>query len=201
MADSPKPPQPPKFYPVNIPKTMADALSADIAGYDWSDEDMARRFPGLVTGRNREIEAAFQALTGPLDPTVQGEFVRGGLGAGLGAVGGGTAMGGMALEEGSFASNAATASVGRNVLDKQDQDRTYFDSLIGSNPQRAFGLSGADVANLNIANTGGLNASNQQAYAGQIQAATAKAQADMATTQALVGMMNSIAGIYVASAR
>jgi hypothetical protein len=105
-------------------------------------------------------------------------------------------MGGMGLEKGSFGFNTATASLGRKLLENQDQNRSYFDTLIGTNLPRAFGLSGADVANLNIANTGGLNASNQTAYQGQLQATMAQNQADAATTAAIVGLMSTLAGVY-----
>ena len=162
--ETPRAPTPPPFIPINIPETIAQAIDYDVQGFDWSDQDFLARFPGLVATRNQQIEDAYNQLTGPLDSTVEGAFTRTGLTAGLNSVGGGDPLSGLGLTEGSAGRNAATTSFVRNVLNKQDADRQYFDLLIGNNPQRGFGISGGDAANLSIANTGGLNASNQQNY-------------------------------------
>ncbi len=65
------------------------------------------------------------------------------------------------------------------------------------NPQRAFGLSGGDVANLALANLGAQNTFNQSVYgtriAGQNQAILQNAQ----STAALYGLAGSLGGAAI----
>ncbi len=85
------------------------------------------------------------------------------------------------MTQGSFGKNVATASVANQLLNKQDQDRSYFEQLIGNNQQRAFGISGGDVASLSALNTGGTNLANQQQYAAQLAGIYGKGQQGVAT--------------------
>lgn len=193
--ETPNPPQAPPFFPIDIPNVINQALQYDTAGFDWSDQDFISRFPGLVATRNQQMNDAYRQLTGPLDLTLQQDFTQRAIQQSLGATGGGNASAG--LEKGSFAKNQASVSFAQQLLNKQDVDRSYFDQLIGNNPQRAFGLSGSDVTNLNIANTGGLNSSNQQAYQAQLAGIYGAGQQGVATGQqiaalgALLGRINS----------
>jgi hypothetical protein len=36
---------PPKFTPINEPAVAQQAFNTDVAGYNWSDADLARRQP------------------------------------------------------------------------------------------------------------------------------------------------------------
>lgn len=193
MTKSPKPPQAPKFYPIDIPKTLADAISFDVQGYNASDADFAARFPGLVAERTKTIEDAYNQLVGPLDPTVQNQFTQSAIAHALSTTGAGNAS--AAIQGGSAAQNIAGTDVAKQILSKQDYDRGYFQSLIESNPERAFGLSGADVANLSIANTGGLNANNQQQYASQLAGIAAQGAAGVQTGQLITGLGTSLASL------
>lgn len=186
--ETPNPPQPPPFFPIDIPKTIAQALEYDTQGFSWSDQDFLSRFPGLVATRNNEIDQAYQSLTGPLDPTLQNEFVTQGIGSGLAATGSGDPLSGLGQTKGSFGQNVSTANFTKSVLGQQDTDRSNLLQLIANNPQRAFGISGANVANLAIANTGGLNASNQQQYQSTLAGIYGEGQQNVATGQQIAAL-------------
>lgn len=191
MGSTPKPPEAPKFNPIDIPGTLAAALQADITGYQASDEDFATRFPGLVAGKSLDINQAYKELTGPLNSTVQNAFTQRALEKGLSITGGGNPLA-FVGDTGTASGNIASNSIANSVQSKQDYDRSYFNSLIAANPERAFGLSGADVANLSIANTGGLNANNQQQYSSQLAGIYAQGQAGTQIGSAI----SSVGGIF-----
>lgn len=182
---TPNPPKAPYFSPVNIQSAMAQALQYDVAGYDWSDREFLSRFPGLVATRNKQLDDAFAQLTGPLDPTVEASFTRTGLTAGSASTGGGDPLSALGMTAGSASRNAASASFANSVLAKQDYDRSYFDSLLSSNPQRAFGLGGSDIAGITAINTGGTNSFNQQDYAAQLAAISGQGAQAVATGQSI----------------
>lgn len=140
-----------------------------------------------------DIENAYKQLTGPLDPSVQNAFVTSGIEKGLGVTGAGNAGAGIA--PGTLGSNVAGTTTAKDILSKQDYDRAYFQSLIESNPERAFGLSGADVANLSIANTGGLNQNNQLQYSSTLAGIAAQGAAGVQTGQAISSLGTILAGL------
>lgn len=185
-------PNPPPFTPVDPSTLGQQALAADIAGYQMSDADLASRFPGLVSGRNQQMNDAYNQLTGPLDPTVQNQFMSQGLGQAFGAYGGGSND--MGIGTGTAAGHSVATSLANNVQKKQDYDRAYFESLVGLNPQRQFGLSGQDVANVAVANTAGQNAYNQQKYAAQYGNYNAQQASQSQQQGALLSTLASLAG-------
>lgn len=184
-------PQPPAFQAINVGQVGDQALAADISGYNFSDADLASRFPGLVAGRNQQVTDAYNQLTGPLDPTVQSSFVNQGLEQSLGSFGGGNQTAGIG-KDGTAAGNAVATSLANNVQNKQDYDRVNFESTLANNPQRAFGLNGEDVLNELMANTQGQNAYNQQKYLGQIGASNASSAAAGQQQSAAIGTGVSI---------
>lgn len=180
MGSAPNPPKPPKFYPIDIPGTLAKALEYDVASFQESDK---AQLPGLVKSRDLTISDAYKQLTGPVDPTVLDAYTQSAIEKGLSITGGGNVAAG--LQSGTLGRNIAGIEVARAILQKQDYDRNYFQTLIESNPQRAFGLSGSDVARLAIVNTGQLNASNQQQYTSQLAGIAAQGAAGVQTGQAI----------------
>lgn len=194
MSDSsPSAPQAPAYSPIDIPGAIANALNYDTAGYNWSDADFVSRFPGLVATRNQQIDDAYNQLTGPLDPTVENMFTKGGLQAGLNATGSGDPLSGLGMTEGSFGRNTASTTMANSLLQKQDYDRSYLDQLIANNPERAFGISGQGVTNLSLANVGALNASNQQNYQATLAQIYGTGQANAATGQQITAIANILA--------
>lgn len=191
FSKAPEQPEPAEFRPINVEGTGALATQADLLGFQRSDEDFSNRFPGLVIGREKNIESAYKELTGPLDPAVQSAFVNEGLAKSFGAFGAGGGAGGV----GSAARKTTSSSVMKNLQDKQDYDRGYFQDQLAQNQPRAFGLSGSDAANLSIANTGNLNSVNQSNYTGAVNQQNAENAADAANTQAAIQTAIAIAGI------
>lgn len=161
--------KPPPFTPIDIPGLQNLATQTDIKGYDMSDADLARRFPGLVAENKQLIDQTYKNITGPLDPSLQNAFTTRGIESSLDSVGGGASglagLGG----RGSAGQNVLSTSLINNTRDYQDQQRGYLDSLLQGNPQRATGLSGEDVTNLSIQNTQLQNEYNQAKYAFQQQ--------------------------------
>jgi hypothetical protein len=194
---TPETPKPAPFFPIDIAKTGQDAINADQAGFATSDADFQKRFPGLALGRTSEVDDAYKQLTGPLDPNVQSSFVNQGLSSALTAFGGGSPYANV-TGAGTAGKKAVSSSVANDVSQKQDYDRSAFNNLITTNLPRAFGLSGSDAANLSIANTGNLNATNQANYAGSVATSNARNATDAANQQAAVQTGVAIAGIIAA---
>lgn len=189
---TPSAPPPPKVFPVDILATENAALAADKFGYNLSDADFAKRFPGLVASRNADMQAAYKEMTGPLAAPVQNQFVTTGLEQAQSAFGGGSEAPNI-TGKGSIGRNTVGASVGQQTQTYQDTARNYMDTLLSQNPQRAFGLSGGDLLNLAILNQGNLAQANQEAagYASQVGAANAAANASQ--RNAIIGAGSSLA--------
>lgn len=190
-------PQAAPFFALNPTTVGQQAFSADVTGFGYADDDFLSRFPGLVSSRETNIDKSFQQLTGPLDPTLQNAFVKEGLSKGLSNLGGSDQSG---FRAGSAGKNQASATVAGRTQDYKDYARNNFSSLLAQNPQRAFGLSGSDAAQLSIANTGNLNASNQAQYVSQINQQNATNAADAQNTQAAISAALAVAGIVASIA-
>lgn len=191
-------PTPPKFQPINIGTTEQQALGADQTAYNLSDSDFASRFPGLVSGRDAQLTNDYNQLTGPLDPAVQNSFTSQGLAQSLGAFGGGNNMAQVG-NSGTAAGNTVASSVANSTLNKQNYDRTQFESDLGNNPQRQFGLNGEDIVSMMMANTSGQNAANGAYYASRVGNANASAAASSQETQAGISAALSLATILAMS--
>lgn len=191
-------PSPPPFFPLDPSAVANQAFAADVTGFGTSDADFLARFPGLVSSRTTDIDKSYQQLTGPLDPTLQNAFVKEGLSKSLGNLGGGNP--GASLTKGSASQNQTSATVAGRTQDYKDYARDNFSSLLASNPQRALGLSGSDVAQLSIANTGNLNSSNQAQYVAGVNRQNAENQADAQNQQAAISTALAVAGIIAAIA-
>jgi hypothetical protein len=195
MGKTPDPPKPPKFYPIDIQQAITDQLSADIWSWNYSKNDLAERFPGLVAAQNQQIEQAYNQLTGPVDPTIQNDFVTKGLETGLASTSGGSAMVGLGLQEGSAGRGAESANVASNLQSLQDYYRENFAQQLALNLPPAVGLSGADVAQLAISNTVGQNAANQLGYQSQLSGIYGAGQSGVATGQNIAPYGSIIASL------
>lgn len=186
-------PQQPFFQPVNIPEAIAQAISYDVQGYNWSDADFTSRFPGLVQTRNEEIGRAYNELTGPLDPTVESSFTNQGLNQGATALGGGDPLSGLGLTAGSAGRNAASVSFANSVMSKEDADRQYFTQLLLDNPQRQFGIGAGDVSGLFALNTQGVNNFNSQSFQSELNNIYTQGQQQAATGAQIAALGNILA--------
>lgn len=191
MASAPDTPEPPPFFPVNLQDAQRRAIEADTLGYQLSDQDFARRFPGLVSGRQTQLNDAYRSLTGPLDPALQNQFATTGIERALSVTGQGSSLAGLGTP-GSASRNILATSVATDTMKEQDKSRDYFQSLMESTPQRNFGI---DPTNLAIGNVVGQNALQQAQYTGQVQAGNAQQAASDQNTAAAISTAIAIAGI------
>jgi len=170
------------------------AIDADTTAYRLADQDFADRMgPGFIAARGGTIQDALNQLT-TTPPDVTKAFTQNALIQSLQAFGGGN-VGASEGAQGSAARNTAQASFANQILDKQDQDRAYINSLLQMFPERGYGLSGSDVANLSIANTGTLNANSQIGYNNQIASNAANYNAQIQTGQSIASIGSIIAGL------
>lgn len=182
------------------------AAAGDKAYYQRSDQDFKRRHRGLFTA-----EKLFEAQTlkdqqgeSELTPALQAEFVRSGL------IGANSSLGDVTgtLAPGSGTEAAVARNLGLSIMGFQDRNRqnrqqslTIAEQLF---PRRTFGLSGSDLANLELAKYNAdvgreeLNwrneANNNAAAIGQ---GNADAQADAQKKQAMIAGGAAIAGTLV----
>ncbi len=189
-------PQAPVFHPLNIAQISEGATQGDIAASDYNYNELANRLPGMVSAQNADIDSAYKQLTGPLDPTLQNTFLNQGVGGALGAVGGGDPMSALALQKGSFAKGAASASVANQTTNYQTQTQQYLESLLAANPQQWYGLSGADIASLNLYNTGAANQASLGAYQSAISAANLQFQQQQAQLNAVGSAVGGLTKAY-----
>ena len=199
------PPSPPPFHPLNIfggpdappnsgQQGIADrALNQDINRYN----DMGFPvFPGMTAIRDNEIKDAYSQLTGPLSSDFSNAFLRNATVAQAGNTGGGDLYSGMAIRDGSMAKGAATASVARQTLAKQDYDRARFEGLINANPVPQLGLSQNDLLGLSVYNTGAANASAMANYANGIAGANAQFAAQQQDFNSIGSLISGLGSIY-----
>lgn len=175
--------KPKKFVPVDIPRTQAEAIAADTAGYAKSDADFKKRFPKLAQGRNFNIQSSLADRSGAMSAGVTDALGKAGLSA-------------------DFGTNAfqQAKNLGMPILAKEQRDRTYFQRLLADNPQRQFGLSGQDIARISIANTGGTNNYNQGLFGSRMnmynQQVAQNAQNNSAAITGLTGALGMIGQAY-----
>jgi len=184
-------PPTPTVYPVNLLATEQAGINADQYGYNLSDADFAARFPGLVASRSADQEKAFNEMTGPLAPEVENQFTSSGLAKAFSSFGGGSELG-ADTGKGSIGRNTVATSVANDTMGYQDAARSYFESLLGQNPQRAFGLTGGDLLNLSILDQGNRAQANQQAAGIASQVGAASAASSSASKNAAIGAGTSL---------
>jgi DNA polymerase III psi subunit len=174
-----KAPEMPDYIPYDRNELQRLGVKQDRTYYGLSDSDFRKRHKPLLSAEKLFETQTLKDQTGntELMPALQGEFMRAGIGDALagfgdpasvdGAITGGT------LAPGSAAEASVARALGNSVEGEQQRNRanrlaslTTAESLF---PRRSFGLSGSDVANLEIANTAGLNNWNQADYATQFQ--------------------------------
>lgn len=162
--------QPPPNEPIDINKLGGEVFNRNVLGYDMADADLAKRFPGLVTGQKQQISDAYKQLTGPLDPKAQNTFATRAIENSLGSTGGGNSMASLG-DVGSAARNQTGVGMANQVMQKQDYDRSNFLNLLDSplSAPRYATLGPEDAVNLSLMNTQNLNSYNQAKYSAKIQ--------------------------------
>lgn len=162
-------PKPPKFRPLDIGALGDEAFRFNSDELHMSTNDLAQRFPGIVSTDAQRMKDDAAAIQGKTTPEEQNAMVEHGLERSLGAFGGAQ---GEIGSEGSASRNVVASTVARDAIAKEDQDRGNLEGDLAAHPERQMGLGGAEVAKLMIGNIIGQNVSNRNAYLaamGQLQ--------------------------------
>lgn len=170
--------KPKKFVPIDPYAVNKLAGATDTAGYAMSDADWAKRFPALVAGREASIQDAASQLEGGQSQQVTDALKKSGLNVDIS---------GNEFQQ--------AQKLGLPILSKEQRDRTYFQKLLGDNPQRQFGLSGQDVAHIAIANTNSQNNYNQGLFGSRINAYNSQIAQNAQNTGAIVSGFTGLANI------
>ena len=137
---------PPKPLKIKLNQMENEMVAGDQAAYQAADDYMAKYYPALTGARDKMISQAYDAITGPLDPTLENTFVNRGNMQSAAALGGGDQSFG--LGKGSLACNAAAASVAQDTQANQDYNLSAFENLTGIYAPRGFGMTPEDAANI-----------------------------------------------------
>lgn len=174
-------PKAPKLQQVNVPNVEQQAVAADVQGYNLSDQDWRSRFPQLYAGREYNIGNANLNLSGQTDPAISGALKT----AGFGDVN----LGNTEFQQ--------AQNMGQPILAKEQRDRSYFQNLLADNPQRAFGLSGSDVANIALGNVASQNTYNSSLYGTRVAASNQAVLQGAQNMATLYGALGSVGGAAI----
>lgn len=169
-----------------------------MTGYSLADSDFLSRFPGLVGGRNTNVNTAYNELTGPLDPTLQNSFTKEGLSKALTTYG--SADTSSVDAKGGAGGNLTAATVANRTQDYKDYARGNFESALAENLPRSFGLSGPAIADAGIWNTQTLNNINQSNFANRVSVNNAQNAADASATNANISTAITVASLIASIA-
>lgn len=181
----PSQPSPPPIYPIDIPGTLNAANQLGIYQWNLSQDQWAAQYPGMVNAQNEEMQRAYDALTGPLDPELERAFNDTGISQALSAFGGGREDAGV-TNTGSIGRNTIAASVANQTQNYQDYVRDWISQLMSQYPYPAQ-LGGSAAATLAGTNLQNLISAQYQARGYNAALGAANAQADQQRTAAAVG--------------
>jgi len=188
----------PAFVGANPQNIEQGAVSMDQQAYGLSDTDFKQRYPQLWQSQQTFLDNLKNQISGNINPQMQNVWARSGLAGALGSTGGwslGTGTTGMA--------NIAR-NLGLNQMGYQQQVLNQFQTANDTFRPRTFGLSGADAAQIALANIAGQNNFNQANYAYKVQASQyetglAAQQSVMSANASNAQTSNIIGGIAAAA--
>lgn len=196
----------PAYQPIKIGDLAKDSIYWDKAAYTLSDQDFAKRHPGLLQGEKLFEQSALNDQKGDntLMPQIQGEFQRAGLAGALSAFG----DTGATLKAGSAGEASVARNLGQSIMGFQDRNRTNRMQSLGLAeslfPRRTFGITGKDAAMIDLTNNAGQNNWNQANYAQGVQQdqfnQNLAAQKKAEQMQLIMGIVQGIGSIAGAAA-
>jgi hypothetical protein len=190
--------KPPKPIQLKLGQLEQNMVAADEAAYTAGDQYVSQYYPALAQARDNMIGQAYQAVTGPLDPTLQNSFVNAANMGSVNALGSGDQ--GFGLSTGSLARNAAAANVATNTQQYQDYNRNFFESLNNMYAPRSFGMTPQDAANVYTFNTTQYNNYLEQLQAAKTQAYYQNIASSNQQAGATAGLVGSIGGAVLSAA-
>lgn len=160
----------PNFVPVNAATVNSDATAQDQNAFALSDADFKARHPQVVQAENAFQNQLTKDWKGndTLMPALQATAIQSGLEGATGSMG--------PLTENLAPNSGVEADVAKNlgldILNFQQLNRANRMQDLGTAesifPRRQFGLTGNDIAQIDVANTAGQNNWNQANYANRL---------------------------------
>lgn len=171
------------------------ARAADASYYDRSDRDYKARHPELVAANAQMEKDAAAEAGGAVPAAVQAQWAQAGLSGAL-TSGGDLTPGGQGAA--GFAKN-----IGIDAMSYVNNARDRLSKITAANPQRSFGLSGADYLSVGLGNNAaknqvvvgnnqGLNSANLSNVQADNTAALAQAQMDQQASNANKALIGSV---------
>jgi hypothetical protein len=155
----------PPFISANPAQIEQQAVSMDQAAYGLSDADFRQRYPSLYSSQQTFLNNLQTQMQGGINPQLQNLWTRSGMQNALGATG--------LWSQG--AGTPGMANVARNLgidyMGYQNQILNQFQMANDTFRPRTYGLTGADTAQLALANLAGQNNWNASNYAYKVQQA------------------------------
>jgi hypothetical protein len=187
--------KPPKPIQLKLGQLENQMVNADQAAYSQADDYMKQYYPALTTARDSAIGQAYNAVTGPLNPSLQNTFVNTANMGSINALGGGDQ--GFGMSTGSLARNAAAANVATNTQNYQDYNRGLFEQLNSLYAPRSFGMTPEDAANVFTFNNTQYNNYLEQLFGAQTQSYYANQGAAASSQAAGLGALGSLGGAVI----
>jgi hypothetical protein len=153
----------PAFISADPSQIEAQAVSMDQQAYGLSDADFRQRYPQLYNSQQTFLNNLNTQMSGNISPQMQNVWLRSGL---QGAVG---ATGNWSLGTGTTGMANIARNLGLDQMQYQNQVLNQFQMANDTFRPRTFGLSGADSAQIALANLAGQNNWNQANYAYKVQ--------------------------------
>jgi hypothetical protein len=160
-------PGPPPTF-ISAPSTPSGSLEQNAIATDQLSQNLSlanfkQLYPQLQAAQTQNLNNLNQQVSGEINPQLQNVWARSGLQNALGSTAGwslGTGTAGMA--------NIAR-NLGLSQMGYQQQVQNNLNTATEMYRPWSFGLSGGDLANVQLADIAGQNTANQAAYAYAVQ--------------------------------
>lgn len=182
----------PDFIPADVGAIRKHVEDQNREQYRLSDQDFSKRHGDTVAAEKIAESNALRDQKGnsTLLPQMQAELIKAGLGDALNSFG----DTGANLEHGSAGEASVATNLGLGINNFQQQNRANaagsLSQIEALFPRRQFGLTGDDVAGLDLANTQGQNNFNQANYASTVQQQQYNQRLDADALKTQVGQNN-----------
>jgi hypothetical protein len=195
----------PAFIKTDPQAIESQAVSMDKQAYGLSDADFRQRYPQLYNAQQTFMGNLNTQMSGGIAPQLQNVWTTAGLGNAL------RSTGNWSLGSGTTGMANVARNLGLDQMQYQNQLLNQFNMANDTFRPRTFGISGADAAQIALANIAGQNNWNQADFAYKVQQAqyeagqgaqqaTLGANAQNATTSNIVGGASSLLSVAAIAA-
>jgi hypothetical protein len=195
----------PPFITTDPNQIESSAVAMDQQAYGLSDADFRQRYPQLYNTQQTFLNNLNTQMSGGVNPQMQNVWATSGATNAL------RSTGNWSMGSGTSGMANIARNLGLDQMTYQNNLNTQFQQANDTFRPRTFGLSGADTAQMLLANTAGQNNWNQANFAYKVQEAqyaagqgaqqaALNANAANATTSTAVGGASSVAALAVIAA-